>query len=242
MSDKMRLAMLVSGSGSTALAISQACKNGRLKRVEPVFVIASNGNPARTQNFQKLGVFNHRTLYPNEYESNEQFGAAILTICAEYGIDIIGQYGWLPKTPLNVVEEYLGRMINQHPGPLDPGYSDFGGKGMWGMRVHAARLLFVRTTHKEYWTEVAAQYVSPEYDCGTVIHRKRVKILDTDNPITLQQRALPIEHQTQIEALQMLSGEGTVQPQIQTERLILPRDETALADAKRVAGLLFPKG
>ena len=43
------------------------------------------------------------------------------------------------------------------------------------------------------------------FDHGEVLWYKTVPIVEGDTPETLQQRALPVEHETQIEALQRLS-------------------------------------
>ena len=131
MSDKLRLLLLISGGGTTALEIIRACQSGRLQHVEPACVLCSNEKAAGIQRVQTAGV--HAILaLPQWYDSPDEFGDHILNICREYHADWIGQYGWMPKTPANVIEAFSGRMINQHPGPLDPGYPDFGGKGMYG--------------------------------------------------------------------------------------------------------------
>lgn len=57
-------------------------------------------------------------------------------------------------------------MINQHGGPLDPGRPDFGGRGMYGRRIHCARLYFVRATQRGFFTEATAQRVALQYDRG----------------------------------------------------------------------------
>src|SRR5437588_342377 len=83
-----------------------------------------------------------------------------------------------------------GRIINQHPGPLDPGRPDFGGKGMFGRRVHAARLLFVNQTGHDFWTEATSQRVAENFNEGPVLNRKQLNILPDDTVETLAARLL----------------------------------------------------
>lgn len=136
-------------------------------------------------------------------------------------------------------------MVNQHPGPLDPGHPDFGGPGMYGRRVHAARLYYVRETEEDrerHWTEATAQRVAPQYDEGAVVRRTVVPIQLDDDPISLQQRVLPVEHRVQIETLEMFA-ENRVTMCVRPERLIrLVWMYRILNRAKRVAELLFPRG
>lgn len=132
-------------------------------------------------------------------------------------------------------------MVNQHPGPLDSGRPDFGGQGMYGLRVHAARLYFVQMVNRDYWTEATAQRVASEYDKGAVLLAERVPILKNDTPETLQQRVLPVEHQVQIRTLKAFS-EGNIPLFVREQPLIFPGEEKILEEAKKLAIEKYPKG
>lgn len=243
MAEKLRIAMLASGGGTTVLEIIKACKSGRLKRVLPIGVIASREEAGVITKAEAEGL---ATVVINRRDSGspEEFGEKIMTMCRAWRVDFIGQYGWMALTPTNVIEAYRGMMVNQHPGPLDPGYPDFGGRGMFGRRVHAARLYFVRRMRQEYWTEATAQRVDPRYDRGAVVHRETVPIQPEDDPISLQQRVLPVEHQVQIETLELFA-ENRVPTLVREIRLIDTYDVNegeVLTDAKCAAALLFPRG
>src|SRR3989344_8169494 len=154
----MRIALLTSGRGSTATAIIDACKSGKLIGVTPACVISS------------------KNISPKQFATSEEFGEAILKICKENKVDFIGQYGWMVKTPANVIKAYKDMMVNQHNGPLP----EFGGDGMYGMRVHCARLLFADRVKRDFWTEGVAQRVSVEFDGGAVLKAGRIPILEND--------------------------------------------------------------
>src|SRR3989338_4157665 len=138
MSTVLRLAMLISGGGTTAAAIIKACRDGLLSGIEPVLVIASKQNINGIEIVKNLGIPEKDILViaPKQFPTSEKFGETIIKACRQKNVDIVGQYGWLCKTPVNVIEAFRDRMINQHPGPLDPGRPDFGGPGMYGRRVH----------------------------------------------------------------------------------------------------------
>jgi len=243
MKNPLRIAMLVSGGGTTMQAIIQACRLGRLWNVEPVCVIASRRDAGAIEKALALKMRREDVLIrkPKNYLDSEAFGEAIIAACQARGVDFIGQYGWMVKTPSNVIEAYKGMMVNQHPGPLDPGRPDFGGEGMFGRRVHCARLYFVRTVKRDFWTAATAQRVAVEYDKGALLKTHTVPILEDDDTASLQERVLPHEHQLQIEVLDDFA-KGRLREFVREAPLVLPGEEAIIEQAKRIAKALFPKG
>ena len=239
----LRIALLISGGGTTATAIIAACRSGRLTGIEPVCVIASKPDAGgiekvQTVGFPKAGV---HVVVPRSFARREAFGEALLDIFEQANVDFVGQYGWNPKTPVNVIERYRNMMTNQHPGPLDPPRPDFGGAGMYGRRVVAARLLFVRRTNREFWTEATAQRVGVNLDVGAVLGRKQVPVLPEDDVGSLQARLLPEEHELQIETLQHFAN-GTVTELARKEPLVRPEEVSILEECRAEAIRLYPEG
>lgn len=243
-SSDARLAMLISGSGTTMKAIIEAIGRGELEGVVPACVISSDPDAGGIAKAVELldSYDNVVIIRRSKYRYRDDFGRAIVKACREYGADIIGQYGWLPQTPRVVIEAFPERMINQHPGPLDPGRPDFGGKGMFGRRVHCARLHFVRhIERRETWTEAIAQRVDPEFDRGAVIRRRRIDIAPEDDVESLRLKLLPVEYAVQIDALRdMVTGQvfRVGLPDI----LVRPEEEGILAEAKALAIETYPQG
>jgi len=241
MKSPLRLALLISGGGTTMEKIIQESQCGELLgKIAPVIVIASRYGAGGLAKAKELGIPTS-VLAPHSFSSAEHFGNEIISECRSRGVDLIGQYGWLPKTPGNVIEAFATRMINQHPGPLDPGRPDFGGNGMYGRRVHAARLYFVRCVQHGFWTEATAQRVDVEFDKGVVLRKRLVEIHTDDDPTTLQERVLPIEHAVQIETLADFA-DGRVGEVVREQPLVNTVEENVLKTAKNVACLLFPHG
>lgn len=237
---KLRLAMLISGGGSTMEAIVKACQSG-LINMEPALVIASKAAAGGIVKAINLGLPKENILVRSKKELGDFWAETLWHDCQDRGINLIGQYGWLPKTPLILIESYPKMMINQHPGPLDPGRPDFGGKGMFGRAVHCARLLFTREIGRDFWTEVVAQRVAPEFDKGALLKIKRVEIFPSDDVDSLQTRALKAEHEVQIATLQDFANEA-VQEIIRTEPLIRSDEIEILERCKAKAIELYPKG
>ncbi|MEK7067526.1 MAG: formyltransferase family protein, partial [Patescibacteria group bacterium] len=191
----MKIAMLISGGGTTASAIINACKSGQLKNIKPVLVVASKDGVDGVKRTVDAGMDAKDVVVinPRNFVSPNKFGKAIIKACEARGVEFVGQYGWLALTPENVIHRFVGMMTNQHPGPLDPGRPDFGGSGMYGKRVHAACLCFARKTGRSWWSEATAQRVAVNFDEGAVLKRRQVPILPDDDVNALAARMLPIE-------------------------------------------------
>ena len=240
----IRLCILFSGGGTTATAIYQACKNGILSGlVEIALAITNKPKAGGIERLAAAGVQPDKifVLQPHKGEPLEEYGEKVLSLCREHGATLIGQYGWTKLTPNNVVKEFLGRSINQHPGPLDPGHPGFGGQGMRGLAVHEAVLSFSRLTDRLPITKATAQRVGLEYDCGAVLHERPLLIRPDDTAESLSARLLPFEHLVQIETLLMFA-ENRVREIRPRARLIDPEDIPLLDEAMCLARAKYPHG
>ncbi len=219
MNAPIKLGILISGGGSTAKSIVDATKSGGQLhgKVEPVCVIASKADCGGIKKLGPDGEGLPVVVINPKGKNDEAAGKKMIAALHQYGANFVSQNGWLPITPENVVKEFDGRIINQHPGPLNKGNFDFGGKGMHGMFVHAARLLFAKLTGENLWTEAVAHKVTSEVDGGEVIQKVRIPITNdmldfnianlTDGKFiekvkALQARVLPYEHQVQRDVLE----------------------------------------
>lgn len=165
------------------------------------------------------------------------FGKELNRVLQQHGVTVVTQNGWLPLTPHNVIERFPETIFNQHPGPVP----EFGGKGMYGKRVHAARLLFVRETKRDFWTTAIAQRVDVNFDQGAVVKSAQVPILPEDTVDDLQQRVLPVEHRVQISLLRDVAA-GNVRVVSDREMLVRPGEEQILSQVKKTARMLYPEG
>lgn len=238
-----RLASLISGGGTTMEQIIKACKSGEIP-MDIACVISSKPDAGGIEKARRLGISGKDivVINPNSFRGEDKkvdqegFGMAILKELRQRGATVVTQNGWLPLTPEHVIDEFPGTIFNQHPGPVP----EFGGSGMYGKRVHAARILFTRMTNRDNWTETIAQRVHRDYDQGVVVKSTRVDILPEDTVDDLQQRVLPVEHRTQIDLLKDVAS-GNVR-EIPSEKLVRPGEEKILFIAKQSARLLYPHG
>lgn len=100
-------------------------------------------------------------------------------------IDLVALAGYLRLLPPDVVRRFSYRVLNIHPALL-PG---FGGKGMYGDRVHRAVL---HTGCRI--TGATVHFVNEKYDEGRILAQWPVPVLDGDTTETLARRVLRVEH------------------------------------------------
>jgi len=230
----LRFASFVSGGGTTMREILRAVREG-LADAHPALVLASESGIGAIEKAQESGMVapdDIVVLRRGDFTTREAFGEAILAACRDRGVDF---------TPANVIEAYDGRIINQHPAPLDPGYLDFGGKGMRGRAAIAATLYFAQALTRPFFAEATAHFVADELDKGDLLKTASIAIDPNEMPEELQARLLPVEHRLQIELLADVAR-GAHAAYKRTHRLILPEEEDFLAEAKEKAIAMYPRG
>ena len=99
--------------------------------------------------------------------------------------DLIILAGFLWKIPESFLRVFPQRIINIHPALLPK----FGGKGMYGMRVHEA---VVREGEKE--SGITIHWVNEVYDQGGIIHQTRVTLSPDDQPEQVAEKVHQLEY------------------------------------------------
>ncbi len=112
-------------------------------------------------------------------------GDSYLPELKRYGVDFIVLAGFLWKIPMALISAYPNRMINIHPALLPK----YGGKGMYGMKVHEAVLL---AGEKE--SGITIHYVNEHFDEGEHIFQASCAIEAHDTPESLAQKVHALEH------------------------------------------------
>lgn len=175
-----KVAIFASGSGTNAENIARYFFSSETINIA---VVLSNKKDAGVhERVKALGV-------PSFTFSNKEFaeGEQVLATLKEYGVDFIVLAGFLAKIPALLLDAYPNRIINIHPALLPK----FGGKGMYGMKVHEA---VVAAPEKE--TGITIHYIDEHYDEGTIIFQATCPVLPGESPeqVALKVHALEYEH------------------------------------------------
>ncbi len=143
-------------------------------------VVASDPKAGVLQRAAKLGV---ETIVVTREELRSPEG--LLAELRRRGIGVVVLAGWLWLVPEHIVSAYRGRIVNIHPALLP----EFGGKGMYGSRVHDAVIGAGRTR-----SGITIHLVNEHYDSGSVIARYECDVLPDDTPDTLAARVHQLEY------------------------------------------------
>lgn len=247
---ELSLAILASGSGSTGEVLFPWARLVVVNR-EDAGIINLVNRYNRVYPDQQIGLaVEPRSKYWVEGADKEttfrltqqRYGRRLLEIFDNFGINFISQNGWDILTPKNVTDDFRGKIVNSHPAPLDPGYPDFGGKGMHGLAVHAAVLYFAQRISRPFTTEVTLHQVTEIYDLGQLIMRTKVAILEGDSPETLQARVKEVEREQNVLFWKKVAQTGRISIVTRKQRLIKPGEERLLETAKAYAIEKYPKG
>ena len=164
------LAIFASGTGTTLQALMD-CQERYNYQVSLVVV---NRACQAQERAEQEGI---ATLLSKDWQQIDQ-------ALTSHQIQLIVLAGFLAIIPQWFCEKWDKKIINIHPSLLPK----FGGKGMYGIRVHEAVL-----AAGEQQSGCTVHYVSAEIDGGSIIAQSSVPVLPDDTPETLAQRVQQAE-------------------------------------------------
>lgn len=179
-SNKVKIAVLVSGGGTNLQALIDAERDGIIKSGEIALVVSNKVGAYALERAARAGV-KTATVTRAECGSQEAFEDALMAILDENRIELIVLAGFMSILSARFTSKYPDRIINVHPS-LVP---SFCGKGYYGLRVHEAALAYgVKVTG------ATVHFVNEIPDGGRIILQKSVSIRKSDTPESLQRRVM----------------------------------------------------
>lgn len=175
---RLRIAIFASGAGSNARQLIRYFEQHPLAQVQ--LVVCNKPGAGVLEIAAAAGI---ATLMVER----ERFfrGDAYLPVLQQAEIGLVVLAGFLWKIPESLVLAYTGRMVNIHPALLPK----FGGKGMYGLQVHAAVLAAGETE-----SGITIHFVDNRYDHGTALFQARCPVAPNDTPESLAARVHALEH------------------------------------------------
>ncbi|AER40520.1 MAG: phosphoribosylglycinamide formyltransferase [Flavobacteriales bacterium] len=186
-----KIAILVSGKGTSMRHILQSITDGVLhEKIKVNLVIADRDceaiQYALKENITTFSLANTKNL------SKEIDNLLLKDIP-----DLIVLSGFISILDAEFCKKWEGRIINIHPSLLPK----YGGKGMYGMRVHQKVL-----KNKEKISGATIHYVTKDIDSGNIILRKSCRISSQETPISLYKKISLIEKEILIQYLTYFIG------------------------------------
>lgn len=176
---KKNIAIFASGSGTNAENIIRYFQENDLISVS--LVLSNRKDAYVLERVRRLEV-------PSEVFPKEDWisGDRILDLLRQYNIDFVVLAGFLVRVPEVLLHAYSNKIINIHPALLPK----FGGKGMYGDRVHEA---VVAAGEKE--SGITIHYINEHYDEGSVIFQAKCHILPEDLPEEVAKKVHLLEYE-----------------------------------------------
>jgi phosphoribosylglycinamide formyltransferase-1 len=173
------IAIFASGKGSNAQAIIDYFKDNAIIKVA---LIVTNNKNAGVIQIAKDNRIPFDIISPAELKEEE----TILDLLDVYQIDLIVLAGFLLLIPAYLVKAYPNKIINIHPALLPK----YGGKGMYGMKVHEALI-----ANKETTTGITVHYVNEKYDEGEYIAQFWCQVEPSDSAESIASKVHQLEHE-----------------------------------------------
>lgn len=176
----LQIAIFASGTGSNALNIIDYFK--RNHEINVALVLSNNPQAPVLAKAAEKGI--DTLVLTNDAVADS---ALLIAACVNHKIDYVILAGYLRKIPIGFIHFYDKKIINIHPSLLPK----FGGKGMFGDKVHQAVL---DAQAKE--TGITIHYVNEDFDSGEVIAQFVCPVLASDNldAVRLKVQALEMAH------------------------------------------------
>lgn len=186
---KIKLAVFISGRGSNAQALIDACENPDFP-AEIVLLLSNRPDALGLARAKKAGIATEIVDH-KAFADKASFEAALQDVLAAYEVDFICLAGFMRLLSGDFLAHWPQKVINIHPSLL-PDYK--------GLNTHERALADKRTQ-----SGCTVHYVVAEMDAGEIIVQKAVPIIGGDTPTTLAARILEQEHIAYPEAVQMIA-------------------------------------
>jgi phosphoribosylglycinamide formyltransferase-1 len=198
-----KLGVLVSGHsrGTNFQAILSAIHEGQL-HAQMALLVATDAEHGAVEKASAAGV-KTLVLPPKSEVDALAWDHRVADALYEEGVSILALAGYLRMISPVLLEAFPNRILNVHPALLP----SFGGKGMYGMRVHQAVL--------EYGCKISGctvHLVNERYDAGPIIAQACVPVDEDDTPETLSARVQMQEHRLFPRCIEMV-----IQDQLRVE-------------------------
>ena len=172
-----KIAVFVSGSGSNAENLYRHFETTDVARV--TLMLANRPDIYALERARKLGL---ETVVFNKEEFSS---GVVLNLLRDREIDYIVLAGFLWLMPPSLIEAYRGRILNIHPALLPK----YGGKGMYGDRVHRAVI-----EAGESISGITIHQVNERYDSGDIVFQAEVPVAEHDTPSSLAVKIHELEY------------------------------------------------
>lgn len=189
----IRIAVLISGGGTTLLNFLKCISDGSLNAEIPV-VIASQSDCLGVDRARQAGL-NCTAVGRKEFDSVESFSQAVFDHIRPFNVDYVVLAGFLCL--VEIPDDFAFRVLNIHPSLIPA----FCGKGMYGRHVHEA---VVKRGAKVSGCTV--HFADNEYDHGPIVLQSFDSIPDESTADDVARLVFELEKQAYPEAIRRVAS------------------------------------
>ena len=179
MKELKNIAVFASGSGTNAENLVRYFKDSEVARVKTILANKPDAYVLeRAKNLNIPSLVFDKAMFRETGE--------VLKYLKDENIDVVVLAGFLWLVPIDIINEFRGRIINIHPALLPK----HGGKGMYGERVHQA---VIDEGDKE--SGITIHHVNEKYDEGNIIFQAKCQVEPGDTAETLAGKIHKLEYE-----------------------------------------------
>jgi len=190
LSEKIKVAVLISGNGTNLQALIDACTAPNYP-AEIVLVISNKANAKGIERAQKAGI-KTRIIDHTNYRSREEFDCKLSIILSNSECKLVCLAGFMRILSESFVNTWPNSILNIHPSLL-PSFP--------GTKTHERAL-----EAGVKFSGCTLHFVTAELDAGPIIGQAAVPVLDNDTPKTLANRVLIEEHKLYALGLELVAN------------------------------------
>jgi len=183
------IAVFLSGPGTTFDAVAEAIAGGHLP-ARIALVLADRPHAGGVELARHRGL--PTAVRPIHGVSVETWAKEVDGLLLDRGVELVVLAGFLAVVPTPLLARWRGRIINVHPALLPR----HGGRGMYGIRVHAAVLAAGDTV-----SGATVHLVTEALDGGPVLLREELPVAPGETAEGLQAKVRPLERRLLMEAI-----------------------------------------
>lgn len=183
-----KIVIFASGTGTNAENIIRHFQKSDTAKVVAVFSNRRSAGAlkkAHDLNVKAL-LFDKEAMY---------YSHDVLNVLRDIKPDLIVLAGFLWLMPKRILQQFSNKVINIHPALLP----NYGGKGMYGSKVHEAVI-----ANKEKESGISVHYVNEKYDEGQIIFQATTQLDNTDTPDSLASKVHELEYRHFPEVIEKL--------------------------------------
>lgn len=214
----LSVAVLVSGEGTTLEALAEAIAGGHLA-ARVVLVVADRPHAPAIERARRRGL--PTLVLPFRGVPPATWSARLTRELQAAGAELVVLAGFLAILPAPFVERWAGRVVNLHPSLLPR----FGGRGLYGLKVHAAVL-----AAGERETGATVHLVTNEVDAGPTLLQAKIPVEPGDTPERLRDRLRPVETELLVRTLRHFAEGDWPLPYPVSEEPAPPREGRGRAE------------